>query len=299
MVVRRGCKPTTHQRWLPSTTVVAAQTLLFFCSSSVSQTHAWTLSDLLDRPFIQRALVEEPKTAQSVLSFFYGVDYENPEDIDENLVNGGCIDKMTNLWFFGEKDYDSICTTHFAQAVRQDGDGASATTENQDNDMWTDTVDGVMARLILCDQISRNAFRGTTEAFAFDGAALECADTLSQHILALKQQENKENNKQLVLKGTVYPPYISSVVTALMHSEVLQDHENGVEILQYAKETSPPSLSDWWVGQEQFLLDHKHVVERFGRYPHRNKLKGRTSTSEEVAWLEDTENLPGWAKSQG
>lgn len=44
--------------------------------------------------------------------------------------------------------------------------------------------------------------------------------------------------------------------------------------------------------------EHAAVVERFGRYPHRNAALGRESTPEEQAWLDDVDNLPGWAKSQ-
>jgi uncharacterized protein (DUF924 family) len=55
---------------------------------------------------------------------------------------------------------------------------------------------------------------------------------------------------------------------------------------------------EWWDIQLKALEDHTQVVDRFGRYPHRNKLHGRESTLEEIAWLEDKEHLPGWAKSQ-
>ena len=83
-----------------------------------------------------------------------------------------------------------------------------------------------------------------------------------------------------------------------MHSESLSDHELGIEVLEYAKASTPDYMSDQWKNQEEYLANHKAVVDRFGRYPHRNKSLGRESTEEEQAWLDDTENLPGWARSQ-
>ena len=85
---------------------------------------------------------------------------------------------------------------------------------------------------------------------------------------------------------------------ALMHSESLRDHETCIELLERAKEISP-NLQEWWNYQQEFEMNHKNVIDRFGRYPHRNILMKRESSEEERIWLADTDNLPGWAKSQG
>ncbi|KAL7572222.1 hypothetical protein ACA910_011753 [Epithemia clementina (nom. ined.)] len=267
-------------------------------SGMVSDIAALTLQEFLARPYIQEVLWVEPKTPQSVLSFFYGVDFSDTEDIQEKLVHGGALLTMPSLWFYGGEEYDSLCVKSFAGAVRKAGRGEWKTTSSHTADAWTKTVDGLAAQLILCDQISRNAFRGTIEAFAYDEAALNYAGQLSTHFLNQQHSENEENMNQEI-QGTLYQPYLSSIVMALMHSEKPRDHKNALQILLLAKEQSPPSLLRWWEQQENFELEHKQVIDRFGRYPHRNKLKGRESTEEELQWLADFDNLPGWAKSQG
>jgi hypothetical protein len=62
----------------------------------------------------------------------------------------------------------------------------------------------------------------------------------------------------------------------------------------------PASVLSFCFGtQRQMLLEHTQVLEQFGRYPHRNTKLGRPSTVDEQRWLDDTDQLPDWAKSQG
>ena len=255
-----------------------------------------TLSDLLGRPYIQDIFARGIVTPLSVLSFFFGVNYGCLEDIEENLANGAAMLKMPPLWFGGGTEYDSLCFIHFADIVRQLKRGDS---QGFAKDGWTTTVDGVMAVLILSDQISRNAFRGTSEAFSYDQSALIYARQLSNHIFSMYDVAESNSKCQVTLEGTMYPPYMAVVMMALMHSEDIRDHENALRILQLAIDRSPPSLSVWWDQQEAFELDHKKVIDRFGRYPHRNNLIGRETTEDEARWLADEDNLPGWARSQG
>jgi uncharacterized protein (DUF924 family) len=82
-----------------------------------------------------------------------------------------------------------------------------------------------------------------------------------------------------------------------MHSESPPDHEAAMNLIAYAN-SNTPELKNVWDSLEKFELGHKEVVDKFGRYPHRNKAHGRQSTPEEQAWLADVDNLPGWAKTQ-
>ena len=265
-------------------------------SSSDCRNSFWTLDHLMAQPFIQRALYKDRRTPQSVLSFFFGVDYHNEQDIQDNLVHGGALMKMPPLWFAGGRDYDAVCFEQFASMVRRlaPQQGRAWPGGNGPDDDWTQTVDGLVAQMILCDQISRNAFRGTTEAFAYDEAALRYARQLSHLIFSKQQEETLET----AITGTIYPPYLAVLMMALMHAEDVQDHENALRILDLAVKQSPPSLSVWWDQQQTFELEHRKVIDRFGRYPHRNSLKARVNTEEETRWLADADNLPGWAKSQ-
>jgi len=82
-----------------------------------------------------------------------------------------------------------------------------------------------------------------------------------------------------------------------MHSECLEDHETCLQVLDWASENSP-QLQEWWDNSRGYELEHKQVIDEFGRYPYRNKKKGRESTEKELAWLAKEDELPVWAKSQ-
>ena len=316
--------------WLFSHVASSRQRVHALSSSSLSSSPSpssttTTLSELLARPYIQDAIKAQPKTPQSVLSFYYGVDYQDVDSVHENLVLGACLAKMQSLWFGGGPQYDDVCG-YFVDEVRRVGRGEwNHNNNNDDNNnnksnqlrtMWSTTVDGLMAQLILCDQISRNIFRGTAEAYVYDHAALDYANQLSNHIL--KNNNNNGNNQEddsmettttetttttTTLEGTLYPPYLASIVMALMHSEVLAHHDNALKLLHMAKEEQSPKnslvTSVWWENQLAFELEHKKVLDQFGRYPHRNKVKGRSNTPQEEEWLAAIDHLPGWALSQG
>lgn len=195
------------------------------------------------------------------------------------------LKEMQPFWFGGHEDYDKLCQA-FGPAIRDCGAGVLP------KDPWEVTVEGQMAQLILCDQLSRNAFRGTDEAFAFDASALKAARTLSDAFCTTHE------NDEVQLEGQFFPAFSAMLLTCYMHSEEPKDHATGVSVLEWAKQETDESMRELWDNQGSYLLDHKAVVDRFGRYPHRNAKLGRTSTPEEQAWLDDRDNLPGWALSQ-
>jgi uncharacterized protein (DUF924 family) len=247
---------------------------------------AMQVSELAAKPFVQRAL-RNPALPSSVLSFFYGVDVDSDEG-RRQLRSGTSVREMESLWYGGGPKYDQLCQP-FAPVVRDAGQRKLVGCQ------WED-VNGAVAQLILCDQLSRNIFRGSSEAFAYDPTALEHARSLTS--LVLDRDTSNDNDQETKLCGELYPPFLSNVVTALMHSEDPSDHANAVDLLEYAKSNTAESLWDWWDNQTEFELQHKVIIDQFGRYPHRNKAHGRESTPEETKWLDDVENLPPWARSQ-
>jgi len=195
---------------------------------------------------------------------------------------------MKDFWFGGGPEYDKLCQP-FADAVRAAG------KKQLNDDSWCLTIDGLMAQLLLCDQLARNIFRGTQEAFLYDDVAVDIARRLTSSYLTMEESQQSAAD----LKGEFYPPYVYFIGVALMHSESLQDHENCMKLIHYAKKEAPDDrLKQCFDDNLGYELDHKRVIERFGRYPHRNALKGRTSTPAEEEWLADTENLAAWASSQ-
>ena len=124
---------------------------------------------------------------------------------------------------------------------------------------WRETAEGRLAEIIVLDQFSRNMFRETALAFAYDQMALVLAqEAVSRGIDRLLTP---------VQRGFVYLPF--------MHSESIEIHEVAETIY---RQHGVQSGLEW-------ELKHKAIIERFGRYPHRNEILGRESTSEERTFL--------------
>ena len=126
---------------------------------------------------------------------------------------------------------------------------------------WRNVPQGRLAEIIVLDQFSRNMFRGTSKAFSQDAMAL----TLSQEAVSRGIDLELEPSERSFL----YLPF--------MHSESLVIH-NQAEML-YRQLGNSSNL--------EFELKHKKIIERFGRYPHRNEILGRESTDEERAFLKE------------
>ena len=243
------------------------------------------VADFAARSFV-RASLAQPSSPTSVLTFFLGIDFGSPQSADTALKSGAFLVEMTPLWFSGHEDYDKLCQKSFCSLVREAG-------TKQLKGEWESTVNGKLAQLILCDQLSRNVFRGTDEAFAYDETSLEVAKLLTSEFIFPTSESPS-------LEGTFYPAYSSFLATVFMHSEDIADHELGLNVIDWAVTETPPNMKeDWWDGQAAFLRQHKAVIDRFGRFPHRNSKKGRQNTKEEDEWLADVDALPSWAKSQG
>jgi uncharacterized protein (DUF924 family) len=124
---------------------------------------------------------------------------------------------------------------------------------------WRATARGRLAEIIVLDQFSRNIHRNTPWAFAQDTLALGLSQAA---VSAGALQELNETERAFLLM-----PY--------MHSESRLIHEQAETLF---RQFTPPYNYD-------FELKHKTIIDRFGRYPHRNKILGRDSTSEEVEFL--------------
>ena len=129
---------------------------------------------------------------------------------------------------------------------------------------WRTNSKGRLAEIIILDQFSRNIYRDSPFSFANDQLAL----ALSQEAIA--------NHSNLELS----PKENSFLYMPFMHSESLVIHELAVKLYQ---ENGIKSNYD-------FELKHKAIIEKFGRYPHRNILLGRKSTTEEIEFLKQPES---------
>ena len=132
---------------------------------------------------------------------------------------------------------------------------------------WRATGMGRLAEIIVIDQFSRNIYRDDPKSFIYDPMAL----TLSQE--AIRGEFNKAMEPQH--KQFLYMPF--------MHSESSFIHNSAMLLF------SEPGLENAF----EYELKHKEIIERFGRYPHRNKTLGRESTPEEAEFVKRTGNIFG------
>jgi uncharacterized protein (DUF924 family) len=126
---------------------------------------------------------------------------------------------------------------------------------------WRATPEGRLAEVLVLDQFSRNVYRDTARAFTQDALAL----ALAQELVASGQ----DRSLPLAQRSFAYMPY--------MHSESALVHAHAVALF------SQPGMEDTL----RFELRHQTIIERFGRYPHRNAVLGRSSTTEELAFLHE------------
>jgi uncharacterized protein (DUF924 family) len=158
----------------------------------------------------------------------------------------------SKLWWKKDEDFDQLLKDRFGALLKQAAQGELYA--------WRSDAHGRLAEIIVLDQFSRNIYRDSAQAFAQDPAAL----ILAQEAVAggaLLQLNEIERNFLLM-------PY--------MHSESKAIHEQA-EIL--FRDFAPK-------GNYEFELKHKVIIDRFGRYPHRNKILGRQSTAEEIEFLD-------------
>lgn len=124
---------------------------------------------------------------------------------------------------------------------------------------WRDHPLDSLAEIIILDQFSRNMFRDTARAFAYDTLAL----VLAQEAIR-KKFDVKLDPAQ---KAFLYMPF--------MHSESAEMHDIAMYLFDH------PGLEDNF----NYEIKHKEIIDRFGRYPHRNEILKRESTPEEIEFL--------------
>lgn len=125
---------------------------------------------------------------------------------------------------------------------------------------WEESADGALALVIVLDQFPRNMFRDDPRTYASDALARDVA----------RRAVDKEMDTHLAedLRGFLYMPF--------MHSEHLADHERCIVLFERTGN----------IENAKYAVHHADIIRRFGRFPHRNRLLGRTSTVEEQAFLD-------------
>ncbi|HLT43866.1 MAG TPA: DUF924 family protein [Luteimonas sp.] len=154
-------------------------------------------------------------------------------------------------WFARDDAFDASFRDGFA-----DAHWAAARRELEH---WMDTADGALALLLLLDQFPRNCFRRSGHAYA--------TDPLARHYAVRAVEAGLDAQVDPALRVFVYLPF--------EHSEDMADQRRSVELMR--------GLSEEYL---KYAVAHLDVIERFGRFPHRNRELGRVNTPEEQAWLD-------------
>ncbi len=155
-------------------------------------------------------------------------------------------------WFARSDEFDAELRQRFLKSHEQAAAGAL--------DGWAETPHGMLALLLLLDQLPRNLFREDARAFATDAKALELAT------LALERGFHRAF--PTMARSFFFLPF--------EHAEDMAAQQRSVDLFRQN-------------GEEQgylYALVHMDVIRRFGRFPHRNRVLGRKTTAEEQAFLE-------------
>jgi uncharacterized protein (DUF924 family) len=166
------------------------------------------------------------------------------------------------IWFRSTPEYDDKLRELFLADYERAASGAL--------DAWEAAPKSALALLLLLDQIPRNVFRGTPRAYATDPAARTVADR--------------------ALAGgfdAAFPPvWRKFFYMPLHHSEDLADQRRAAGLFEALPDRRERQ------GNRRYALRYIEVIERFGRFPHRNAILGRVSTPQETAFMEEARSSP-------
>jgi uncharacterized protein (DUF924 family) len=189
---------------------------------------------------------------KAILDFWFG----------DSLRSPGAVAARVALWFAADAKFDREIEDRFGSLPERALHG--------EFDAWSHHSESALALILVLDQFPRNLFRGSARAFAFDPKALG---------IAIRSVDGGFDDELAPLQASfLYLPF--------EHSEDPTDQERSVELFQQLVRRAPPELARTFQQFSDYARRHRDVVQRFGRFPHRNTVLGRQSTPEELAYLE-------------
>ena len=178
------------------------------------------------------------------------------------------LNQRVKIWFPGDvaaevqRERDEALRTRFGKLVERAGKGQLAS--------WADSPRRCLSLIVLLDQFPRNIYRGTAKAFAYDDQALEL--TLSG------MQSAADGALDVVERLFFYMP--------LQHCEARDVQDESVAAYRRLLTEVPQEFHAVFELSVQSAEQHRSIITKFGRFPHRNEVLGRRSTAEEEAWLD-------------
>ena len=177
----------------------------------------------------------------------------------QNILEFWFSEPAKKLWFRSTPEFDTEILDKYYTLWQQ--------AKKQQLIDWKKTAEGCLALVIILDQFPLNMFRGNAKSFSTEKKALKIT-----HFAISKNFDKKLNHIQLAF---LYMP--------LKHSENIEDQNLSVEL--FNKEGLENNL--------RFAKHHRDIIKRFGRFPHRNAILGRTSTTDEIEYLNSPQAFTG------
>ena len=196
---------------------------------------------------------------EQIISYWLG-----PEDSDPDIFK-----KQQKLWYTFKSNTDDDIRERFGETL--------LAAESEKLASWHESLDGRLSLVILFDQFSRKLYRGSTDAFKTD-----------QRALAISQQTlNSGAHLTLNIPARVilYHP--------LHHAERLECQNSAVILFEQLLEKCSLEWHESIQGNLRSIRNHRNVIKRFGRFPHRNEILGRASTPDEIEYLAKDERSYG------
>ncbi|NNF95899.1 MAG: DUF924 domain-containing protein [Halobacteria archaeon] len=180
-------------------------------------------------------------------------------ELPQSILEFWFSDTVRPLWFQSTPEFDAELRDRFEPVCH------SAEQGNLGD--WAETPEGALALVIVLDQFPLNIYREDVLSFSTEAKAREIATLAIERNLDADLTDDQ--------KAFLYLPF--------MHSEELADQDKSVALFEAA------GLAE----NLKFAQHHRDIIRRFGRFPHRNKILGRQSTEEELAYLESDEAFHG------
>ena len=177
------------------------------------------------------------------------------------LADPNCAEVRSKVWFRHDPGFDAALAARFTDCPRRAGNG--------EFDAWAVSPPAALARILALDQFPRNLYRDSPEAFAYDTRAQAAALALT------------DSRRDLLL----HPLHAVFVYLPFEHAEDPGLQARAVRCFEALEERVEPAWKSLFRGYTDYARRHCAVIMRFGRFPHRNDVLGRVSTTDETAYL--------------
>ena len=179
--------------------------------------------------------------------------------MQQEILDFWFSDEVRKLWFKSTPEFDALLRERFEALWTRASSG--------ELDDWLQSAAGCLALVLVLDQFPLNMFRGQAQSFV--------SEAQSREVARLAIDKGFDQDIEPGSRAFLYMPF--------MHSEMLADQQLALQLF------AQPGLED----NLRFARHHHHIIEKFGRFPHRNKALGRESSESEIEYLNSKEAFRG------